>query len=62
MYNKSNARAHALYMLSSTIRKMTRHLLVIPVRFQTLTNLRMHFKQIASVPKKMVPQGEQGVT
>ena len=69
-YSTNDARTHASYMLSSTIRKTTQHLCVIPYAMypppdkkpRTLTNLRMRLEQIGYVPKRMVPQGEQGVT
>jgi len=58
-------------MLGSTIRKNTQHLCVIPYAMYpppnvwktiTLTNLRMRLGPTSFVVKRIVPQGEQGVT
>ena len=69
VYNTNDARTHASYMLISTIRKTTQHLCVIPYAMYpspdleaTNANLRMRLEQISFVLRRMVPQGEQGVT
>ena len=68
VYNTCDARTHASYTLGSTIRKTTQHLFVIPYamypppKTRTLTDLHVRLEQIGFVLKRIVPQGEQGVT